>query len=193
MRSSQLQDGLSCTTTLSSPMVNKSTRKRTGAPSDAARLPAVAPAAVEAAAPPPTGPSPTSLALPVQHYLSRVPLQLGGILFVLIKSVPKTSVPLGGREALLAAFPAAPVSTLAYSCVGLVFIQVWMGSWFRSTRRQALGLVPKAEVREKRGFIGAWKDMGQNALSGKVPAPPVKMDGDLSVSYTLASEEDGWS
>lgn len=173
-------------------MVNKSTRKRTGAPSDAARLPAAAPAAVEGPSSP-TVPSPTSLALPVQHYLARVPLQLGGIIFVLVKSVPKTYAALSPLEAVLAALPAAPVSTLAYSCVGVVFIQVWMGSWLRSTRRQALGLVPQAEAREKRGFVGAWKDMGQSALSGKAPAPPVNMGGDLSVSSLLARRWHGRS
>ncbi|KAK4698777.1 GPI ethanolamine phosphate transferase 2/3 subunit F, partial [Phenoliferia sp. Uapishka_3] len=112
---------------------------------------------------------------PIQHYISRVAMQTGGILFTLIQAANSCSpVKIATPSAAISVLVEEPVSVLLVSIAGLGFVQAWFGNWARNTRRTEMGLdkkkeVEAGEVKPKVGFWGAWKVMSNDALKGKAP------------------------
>lgn len=124
-------------------------------------------------------------ALPLQHYLSRAPIQLAALYFTALQAArvanPTT------KETTLANFITTlalyPHETLGVVVAGATVIQIWMGWWIRGHRREALGLSPKPgakSLKPKRGFTATLKDMTMNAVNGKAPIKPTRTPASTS-------------
>lgn len=155
---------------------------------DATKASAAAAAPTAVFSPTPSVHSPaTPDFLPLQHYLSQVPLQLAAILFSLVSASSSSTTPktlITSPSSLVAALVANPVSVLGVTCVAVAFVQAWFGSWARRTRIHALGKgKSKGKVMPpKKGFFGAFGDMKKSAMSLKAPRlEEGKIDLDFSV------------
>ncbi|KAI5479049.1 hypothetical protein MNV49_004331 [Pseudohyphozyma bogoriensis] len=124
----------------------------------------VPPSSTNAAAPPAPPP------FPLAHYLSRAPLQLGAIYFVAVQGANMNSDDkIASLSAAVAVLVEKPVETLLVVCAGFGFVQTVFGLWARSCRNAKTGKVEQKPSAPKKGFMGAWKDMGAKAMAGKAP------------------------
>lgn len=134
----------------------------------------------EAASAPATAKAtPAQPGLPLQHLLSRIPLQTAAILFCLYTATDKALFSsLSPTQRVTASLVRDPVRFLLTVVPSILVVQAWVGSWLRGNRRAALklqkdGRPAAAEVPEqeqlRKGFTGAWSDMYRKAMKGEQP------------------------
>lgn len=127
------------------------------------------------------------------HYLSVTTLQLTTILFTLTQS-HITSSSHHSITTILNHLITSPIISLTRICLGISIGQIYVGIWARQSRRKKV--IPSSDhtktiVNERRGFMGALKEMKLQLLSGKAPIPSDKMKRivipDLNVSPVVVA------